>query len=104
MLLENRQGLDLDRERAIRGVGIALKAHAAKVHGLAGRLEALSPLRVLSRGYSVVTRQDGSAVRDGARLSPGECLSIRFHRGAAQVRVEKAESDTRRPKDGQKER
>lgn len=55
---------------------------------LAGRLDALSPLKVLGRGYSVVTDASGSVVKSGARLKAGDKLSLRFETGGAQVRVE----------------
>jgi exodeoxyribonuclease VII large subunit len=60
--------------------------------GTAGRLEVLSPLGTLSRGYSIATRSaDGSVVTDSARLAEGERLSLRFHRGGAECRVESVE-------------
>lgn len=55
---------------------------------LAGRLDALSPLKVLGRGYSVVTDASGSVVKSGARLKTGDKLSLRFETGGARVRVE----------------
>lgn len=55
---------------------------------LAGRLDALSPLKVLGRGYSVVTDASGSVVKSGAHLKTGDKLSLRFETGGARVRVE----------------
>lgn len=52
-----------------------------------GRLEALSPLAVLGRGYALALK-DGRAVRGVGELSPGDALELRFHQGAADVRVE----------------
>ncbi len=60
--------------------------------GLGAQLEALSPLNVLRRGYSLVYEQaTGRLVRDSRDLAPAASLRIRFHRGEAQVRVEKKE-------------
>jgi exodeoxyribonuclease VII large subunit len=53
----------------------------------AARLEALSPLAVLSRGFALVRRQDGSIVRDAAALAPGETIDLHFARGAARAGV-----------------
>jgi len=53
------------------------------------RLESLSPLAVLGRGYSLTHRaEDGKLVRDASELSPGERIDTRFARGQARSRVE----------------
>jgi exodeoxyribonuclease VII large subunit len=45
---------------------------------LSGRLEALSPLAVLSRGYAIVRRrQDGAIVRRAEDLEVGESIAVR---------------------------
>ena len=54
----------------------------------AGCLEALSPLRVLSRGYAIVTREGETApVTDAATLSEGERVRLRLARGRASARI-----------------
>ena len=53
----------------------------------AARLEGLSPLAVLGRGYAIATREDGRAVRNAADVSAGEPLGLRLHRGRVAVRV-----------------
>ena len=45
-----------------------------------GKLEALSPLSVLARGYSVVT-YDGAAITDAASLSVGDEIEVRLEKG-----------------------
>uniref|UniRef100_A0A7C4QPB4 Exodeoxyribonuclease 7 large subunit n=1 Tax=Schlesneria paludicola TaxID=360056 RepID=A0A7C4QPB4_9PLAN len=73
-----------------RGIRQRLDAERAGLAALAGRLEALSPLHVLSRGYSVTYRvADGSLVRDAAVLQPGDRLTTRFARGEAVSLVER---------------
>ena len=54
----------------------------------AGRLEALSPLRVLSRGYAKLSRLDGRVVLDAGSVEPGELLDAVLARGRLSVRVE----------------
>jgi exodeoxyribonuclease VII large subunit len=57
-----------------------------------GRLESLSPLGVLGRGYSLTQRQsDGQLIRDAGQLSPGDLLTTRFAIGQAVSRVESVE-------------
>ena len=62
------------------------------LNALAARLELLSPLQTLERGYAVVSRE-GRIVRDAAELRPGQRLDIRLARGRAEAIVEKAEEE-----------
>jgi len=55
---------------------------AARLGDAAARLDSLSPLAVLGRGYAVCWNADRSAVlRDAARVSPGEAVRVTLHRG-----------------------
>jgi exodeoxyribonuclease VII large subunit len=52
------------------------------------RLEALSPLGILGRGYSLTTRlSDGRLIDDAAQLSAGDQIRTRFARGQATSQV-----------------
>ncbi|MBQ3391200.1 MAG: exodeoxyribonuclease VII large subunit [Clostridia bacterium] len=54
----------------------------------AGKLEALSPLSVLERGFSIAFKEN-KPVRSAELLSPGDTLSLRFAKGGAEVLVTK---------------
>lgn len=54
---------------------------------LSGKLDALSPLKVLSRGYSIV-QKEGAVVKSTAELSPGDELSLRMTDGAVTCLVQ----------------
>ncbi len=51
-------------------------------------LEALSPLAVLSRGYTITESGQGSVVMSAATLSEGDAVTIRFADGIAAATVE----------------
>ena len=54
-----------------------------------GKLNSLSPLLTLSRGYAIVSKlPDYTMVKDGRNLSPGDRLDITFQRGGALCAVE----------------
>ncbi len=55
---------------------------------LGASLDAMSPLRVLSRGYSVSTRENGEIVRQAAQLAKGDSIHVRFTDGSAKCQVE----------------
>jgi exodeoxyribonuclease VII large subunit len=87
-------GLVRERRRALptteleRLGGRLVAEDRARVSALVGRLDAMSPVAVLARGYAIVTRRDGHAVRAASEVSPGERLHVRVARGtfAADVR------------------
>ena len=51
-----------------------------KLKGLAGKLQSLSPLAVLARGYSV-TSKDGKALRTTDDLAVGDCVDVQLQTG-----------------------
>ena len=55
---------------------------AAARERLAGKLDSLSPLAVLSRGYALVWNEEGRLVRQPAEVRVGEALRIRVSGGA----------------------
>ena len=57
-------------------------------------LDALSPLKVLTRGYAVARDAAGLAVRDGGTLRAGDELSLQFAKGGATCRVLETRSET----------
>lgn len=59
----------------------------------AARLEVLSPLKTLARGYTIATHGgSGKVVTDAETLAVGDQLLLRLHRGQASCRVESRET------------
>ncbi len=75
--------------RATQALGQRLLFARTQVQQQAARLEALSPLSVLGRGYSLTQRADnGQIVRASAELAPGDAIVTLFGRGRATSRVD----------------
>jgi exodeoxyribonuclease VII large subunit len=55
---------------------------------LAAHIEHLNPQAVLTRGYSIVTRDNGVIVRDSAELDVGSHVSVTLARGRAGAIIE----------------
>lgn len=53
-----------------------------------GRLDALSPLAVLERGYSIVRDPSGRVVRDAEQVRSGDSVELSFARGNARATIE----------------
>jgi exodeoxyribonuclease VII large subunit len=60
----------------------------------AGRLDALSPLKVLARGYAVAFDERGHALTRAGQAAPGERLRIRLHEGELAAEVLEREGQT----------
>lgn len=56
-----------------------------------GRLQALSPLAILERGYSITFNQSGALLKDAREVKKGETLRTRLHRGTVYSKVETVE-------------
>jgi len=69
------------------------KARAGLEQG-ASKLDALSPLACLARGYSIVRRDGarGPVVSDSASLVAGDAVALLFARGRARARIEETDA------------
>ncbi len=74
-----------DRLRRIPPKQLSLAEERWK--GLAGKIESLSPLAVLSRGYAVATR-DGKTVKSTKEVTAGDTLTLRLADGSVKTRIE----------------
>ena len=71
----------------VAAVRRALDRRRAAYAQVVARLDALSPLRVLERGYALATH-DGRVVKDAGAVKPGDRLELRFARGRARATVD----------------
>ncbi len=62
-------------------------------HHWVGKLEALSPLAILSRGYSITFNGKGELVKEAGRVRPGEVLRTRLHQGLVYSKVEQVKKE-----------
>lgn len=86
---ERARRLDELAARAERAVRRRRRAEGDRVAAIAARLESLSPLGVLQRGYGVTRRvDDGELVRDAAELTVGRRVTTRLARGQFTAVVE----------------
>lgn len=87
--IDNRR-MELDRMRD-RLTSALDRQFASKKQGfiaLAASLDAMSPLRVLARGYTVTTDVNGMALKSVAELSEGDRIKVGFSDGYADCVVE----------------
>jgi len=69
-----------------------LDTATSEMSALAGKLDALSPLKVLDRGYSITYKLPSmKAVKDAKKLKSGDRVLINFSKGKAKCSVEETE-------------
>ena len=80
------------REAAAAALRDAQRTREARLRVAAGRLETLSPLGVLARGYAVCWNADRSAIiRDAAAVAAGDEVHVTLRSGALDCTVTKVE-------------
>ena len=83
-----REDLDLCRERLTASASSLIQDKRNALSGLSDRLNALSPLNVLSRGFSFSTDMEGKAVNGVRDLKAKDRIRIRFSDGTADCTVD----------------
>ena len=84
---DKRMVLDYQREKLAAGLSQALNRERQRFGSLASKLDALSPLKVLGRGYAIPRREDGSVVRSTGDVAPGDALKLRVADGEINCQV-----------------
>ena len=55
-----------------------LADHKSALSLAAGKLNALSPLSTLERGYAIIRNAEGSIITEAVQTNPGETITARF--------------------------
>jgi exodeoxyribonuclease VII large subunit len=88
-LVLERHGLRVERahERLRRAPALAVERKRAALESTAGRLQVLSPLKTLQRGYAIVRTESG-IVTAAAEVGGGDRIDVRVADGSFGARVE----------------
>jgi exodeoxyribonuclease VII large subunit len=86
-------------ERRLGGAASArIGSRRRALEALTGKLQTLSPLSVLERGYSLARRPDGTLCTSAAAVRPGERLEVLLRDGEVGTRVERVQiAPSRKP-------
>ena len=88
-LAATRAKLESGSDALARTMRALLAQHRARLNQSAATLEALSPVKILDRGYALVFDSTGALVKDASRLSPGDEVSAQLSQGTFTARVKK---------------
>ena len=81
-LYEPRRRAMLASQELTRTASRAIEIRRGALSALAGRLDALSPVATLGRGYAVATDRAGRTLAAAGDFAPGEPFSLRLRDGA----------------------
>lgn len=87
LLRHSREVLYRDSQRLAGIAPRLLRVPNSDVSRLAATLDALSPLKVLGRGYSIARDENGHVVKDASSLCAGDSLSVQLGRGRIDAKV-----------------
>ena len=91
---QRRLELDAVRLRLDAAAERRISACRAQYASLAAKLDALSPLKVLGRGYSIAMSGEGRALREARELSTGDKIRLLLSKGEAECTVDSVKGDT----------
>lgn len=84
---DRRIELDHMRDKLAASMEAQLAQKTREQAGLAAALDAMSPLRVLMRGYAIAAQESGETVRSVKQLQSGQSLRLRVSDGSAKCTV-----------------
>ncbi len=87
---DQRMHLDGVQRRLAMALERTLRRGRVELAGLAGRVDAMSPLKVLSRGYAIA-KAEGRAVTTVEQVQPGQAMDVLVADGVYHCRVEEKE-------------
>lgn len=90
-LQDRRMLVDYQQHRLINGLNGSLAQSQRRVAALAASLDALSPLKVLGRGYSIARTEDGTVLSSVKQAVPDTRFRLRLSDGDVPCRVEREE-------------
>ena len=94
-LEQKGKSLELLTNRLISAENQNISRNHNRYIALTAKLDAMSPLKVLTRGYAMAAKADGSIIRSVSQAEPGERITVRISDGTLAATVmEKKELET----------
>jgi len=75
------------QQRAVRAIQQRLVQRQQHLHNLMQRAHSVSPLAVLSRGYAIISKQDGSVLRDATQVRVGDVVRAKLNAGEVSASI-----------------
>lgn len=86
-LRDDRRRLESVHARLFATAQTIMSSCGLRIDGAGAKLQALSPVRVLERGYALVYAPDGKLLRSSGEVQEGEQITARLHQGSLRATV-----------------
>ena len=93
-VLKSQNLINEKDQRISRAISVFQNNKQQKLHKLISELDALSPLSVLNRGFSVTIDQQQKVIKSVQQVTKGQTLQLKLHDGKVLSRVEKILAET----------
>lgn len=84
-----RERVAYNRQAMISSIKVSLQQAGSRLQGAVGRIDALSPLAILQRGYAICRDAAGGIVKDAKRMAVGQRVEIILASGELDCVVDK---------------
>ena len=81
-LQQRQKSLQMLQNRLVAAENQCISRNNQRYIALTAKLDAMSPLKVLTRGYAMAQTVDGEVVRSVAQVSPGDQINVSFSDGS----------------------
>lgn len=88
LIRERRQTLDLSMNSLVNAETSLVHAQRNRLTRLTASLDAMSPLKVLMRGYATVSDESGQLITSAGAAAVAESLDVSFYDGTVRVTVQ----------------
>ena len=78
---DKRLQLDYVQQKLLTAANAQWQEEQRRFAALAAKLDALSPLKVLGRGYAMARTEDGAVLRTAAQVQSGDTIHLRLAQG-----------------------
>ena len=86
-LLQRRNSLELLQNRLVAAENQYINRTNQRYIALAAKLDAMSPLKVLTRGYAMAQSEEGAVIRSVSQVHKGDLINISFSDGDVSATV-----------------
>ena len=90
---QKRKSIELLRNRLISGQTRIVEGKNRQFVGLTAKLDAMSPLKVLTRGYAMVRTDGGEVIKSVRQVQPGDIIRVTFSDGNLTAAVTEKEEN-----------
>ena len=86
-LNQKKQNLELLKSRLVTAQTMSIDRRKRRFVELTAKLDAMSPLKVLTRGYAMAQTADGAVIRSVTQVNAGDAITVQFSDGRISATV-----------------